>query len=295
MALPPASASARWPAASAASTAASPAGVRAPPPSRVAATPPSSDPAPQSPRSGPAPAPWPVATPTSTAPNTMPTAVRAIVRVRMPGAASAPREAPRSSAGRHARDAGSRANAAVPRSRPPAATMSAARVDTTAATPSVSGGPAIQASSESVAWSEMTLRSWPGSATTSGRAARRHAATGGVHTPSTAASPAMTPALVPAGRSAIASNSTAEAPAPATRSPVCPRRSARRPTTGPPTPSAAAYAPDTSPAVATEPVSHAVWTRRAMLSVASGSCASVDVVRRRRAGRFEVIGRMGTC
>ena len=91
------------------------------------------------------------------------------------------------------------------------------------------------------------------------------------------------------------SNSPSTLPAHTTRSPVWPRRSAKRPTTGPPTPSAAAYAAETSPAEATEPVSHAVWTRSAMLSVASGSWASVDVMRRRRARRFEVIGRMGTC
>ena len=210
--------------------------------------------------------------------------------VRIPGAASAPpRPAGRSGAGRQPLDAGCHANAPVASSRLPAAATSATRVDAVAASPSVIGGPAIQANSASVAWSETAVRTWLGSCTTAGSAARRHAATGGVHRPSAAARPATRPTLVPTGSTAIVRSMTVDAPAVASSTPVWPRRSASRPITGPPAPSAAAYAADTSPAAATEPVSRAVWTSRAMLSVASGSWANVEVARRRRALRLEVI------
>ena len=208
-------------------------GVLAPPPSRVAAAPPSSDPAPQSPRSGPAAAAvWPVATPTSTAPKTTPTATRMAVSVRMPGAASAPpRCADRSCAGRQPLDAGWRANATVASSTPAGRDHERAtgrrdrrqperdrRTGDPGRTPRASPGPRdgrphLARIVQDVRQQRPAGRPRPAACTRRAPAAR----------------PAATPTPVPAGSDRVATSSAVDAPAPASSTPVWPRRSTIRP------------------------------------------------------------------
>ena len=268
--------------------------MRAPPPMRAATMPPTSEPAPQMPSSGPATAGLPSAsaaatTATSTVPNTTPSASRTSTSVRMAGARSEP---PRGrvvdGTGRHARDAGWAAKTAVAATSTAAARASAAPVDHAAATSRTTGGPETQVSSiaaDSAAYARCSASRSP---MTAGRIARRHAPTGGALSPSTAASATGAASGAPAGSAAVAASAEPATSAPATRTVVCPRRSTSRPSSGPPTPSAAPNAPATMPAAPSEPVSRSVWTSSPMLSIAIGRRAITETAMRRRAPGAEV-------
>jgi hypothetical protein len=112
--------------------------------------------------------------------------------------------------------------------------------------------------------------------------ARRHASTGGVLASRTTASATSTATGARAGSAAVPARAAPATSALVSRTFVCPRRSTSRPSSGPPTPSEAAKAPATMPAVANEPVRWRTWTSSAMLSMAIGRRAMIEMEARRR-------------
>ena len=233
-------------------------------------------------------------TPTSVAPYTAPVPNRIRTSVRIAGEPSEPRRGRRCSGARRQRlDVGWAANANVPASITSPLTASAAPVDQNAPSASASGGPNTNVSSSTVDSSAYSAGSAPASRDDrrqqgpdarlerrrrkAGRRRERDQKDGGGAVWQQARSLTSATAVTAALQISTA---------------VCPKRSTNRPSAGAESAPAIAYAPLTTPATANDPVWCWALTSSAMLNIASGRRAMIEVASNARAPGDERSGRL---
>ncbi len=109
-----------------------------------------------------------------------------------------------------------------------------------------------------------------------GQSVRRHGPSGGKAPPASAASAMAGATATPGGSSATATIAAVDASAAGTSTGACPRRSTSRPSSGPVTPLASAYAPATAPPAANDPVSPRVCRISTSPSAEAGSRPAIE-------------------